>query len=259
VDKDGLIAHGPQLTWMDAVTIDGFVTPRSGKAVEIQALWYNALIIMKILAKRFNQIEYEELYFNLAKKAKENFIATFWDQKKEYLLDVVSETGADSSLRPNQIFAISLDFSMIDILKSEKIIELILNNLWGKYGLKTLPSSDYRYIGKYSGDWKHRDSAYHNGTVWAWLLGPFVEAFLKIKNHKPSWRKFAFDTFLHPLLSEELYRAGLGTISEIFDGDEPHSSRGCISQAWSVAEPLRIYVEDIQLRRPRFEQVLNNL
>lgn len=260
MDNDGLIAHGPQLTWMDAVTIDGFVTPRSGKAVEIQALWYNALIIMKLLARQFNQIEYEETYCNLAKKVKENFVANFWDQEKGYLFDVISEKGADSSLRPNQIFAVSLDFSMVDTLKSEKIVEKVWKYLWGEYGLKTLPSSDYRYIGKYIGDWKHRDSAYHNGTVWAWLLGPFVEAFLKIKNHEPSWRKFAFDTFLHPLLSEELYRAGLGTVSEIFDGDKPHFSRGCISQAWSVAELLRIYIEGIQLRRPQFEQeVFNNL
>ena len=169
------------------------------------------------------------------------------------LYDTISETGPDSSLRPNQIFTVSLDFSMIDKLKSEKIVEKVWNNLWGKYGLKTLSNSDSRYVGKYLGDWKHRDSAYHNGTVWAWLLGPFVEAFLKMKNHEESWRKFAFNTFLYPLISEELYRAGLGTISEIFDGDEPHLSRGCISQAWSIAEPLRVYIEDIKLMKPPFE------
>ena len=254
MDKDGLISHGPQLTWMDAVTVDGFVTPRSGKAVEIQALWYNALITMKLLARKFNQEEKEELYYTLAQKAKKNFNAIFWDSKSGYLYDVVSDNGSDSSFRPNQIFAISLDFSMIGTLKSEKIVETVWNHLWGKYGLKTLPNSDRRYIGKYLGDWKHRDSAYHNGTVWPWLIGPFVEAFLKMKNHNQSWRKFAFDTFLFPLISEELYRAGLGTICEIFDGDEPHFSRGCISQAWSVAEPLRIFIEDIELRRPPFEQ-----
>ncbi|MEJ2240752.1 MAG: amylo-alpha-1,6-glucosidase [Candidatus Bathyarchaeota archaeon] len=259
MDKDGLITHGPQLTWMDAVTIDGFVTPRSGKAVEIQALWYNSLITMQLLAKRFNKKENEELYYNLSQKVKENFIANFWSSKIGYLYDTISETGSDSSLRPNQILAISLDFSMIDTLKSEKIVETVKNNLWGRYGLKTLPNSDSRYVGRYLGDWKHRDSAYHNGTVWAWLLGPFVEAFLKMKNHEESWRKFAFEKFLFPLFSEELYKAGLGTISEIFDGDEPHSSRGCISQAWSVAEPLRVYLEDIKLRKPRFEQeVLKN-
>ena len=259
MDKDGLISHGPQLTWMDAVTIDGFVTPRSGKAVEIQALWYNALITMQLLAKQFNKKENEELYYNLSKKAKESFIETFWNPKMGCLYDTISETGPDSSLRPNQIFTVSLDFSMIDKLKSEKIVEKVWNNLWGKYGLKTLSNSDSRYIGKYLGDWKHRDSAYHNGTVWAWLLGPFVEAFLKMKNHEESWRKFAFNTFLYPLISEELYRAGLGTISEIFDGDEPHLSRGCISQAWSIAEPLRVYIEDIKLMKPPFElNVLKN-
>ncbi len=259
MDNDGLICHGPQLTWMDAVTVDGFVTPRAGKAVEIQALWYNALVTMQLLSRRFNQIENEELYLDLSKKVKENFISKFWDPKKGYLLDVVSETESDVSLRPNQIFTVSLDFSMVDASKSEKIVETVLNTLWGKFGLKTLPSSDYRYIGKYLGDWKHRDSAYHNGTVWAWLLGPFIEAFLNIKEHKQFYRKFAFEKFLHPLLSEELYRAGLGTICEIFDGDEPHFSRGCISQAWSVAEPLRVYVEDIKLNRPPFEQEILNL
>jgi predicted glycogen debranching enzyme len=254
MDEDGLIAHGPQLTWMDAATIDRFVTPRNGKAVEIQALWYNLLKTMQLLAKQFDESDKEEKYSEMANNAKQSFLVKFWNPTREYLNDVVSEDSVDWSLRPNQIIAVSLDFSMLDTTKGEKIVETVWKNLWGKYGLKTLPNTDFRYAGKYLGDWKHRDSSYHNGTVWAWLLGPFITAFLKTKNNEDYWREFSFNQHLLPLLSDELYRAGLGTISEIFDGDEPHLSRGCISQAWSVAEPLRAYVEDVSLKRPPHEQ-----
>ncbi|MCJ7614039.1 amylo-alpha-1,6-glucosidase, partial [Candidatus Bathyarchaeota archaeon] len=254
MEEDGLIAHGPQLTWMDAATIDRFVTPRNGKAVEIQALWYNALKTMELLAKRFNQADKAELYCGMAENAKTSFSEKFWNPVNGYLYDVVSEDAADSTLRPNQIIAVSLDFPILDRKREEKIVDVVWKSLWGKYGLKTLPTADSRYIGKYVGDWGHRDSAYHNGTVWAWLLGPFTTAFLKTKHHEESWRSFAFKRFLQPLFSDELYRAGLGTVSEIFDGDEPHVSRGCISQAWSVAEPLRAYVEDVALKRPSHEQ-----
>ena len=254
MDEDGLIAHGPQLTWMDAATIDRFVTPRNGKAVEIQALWYNLLKTMQLLAKQFNETDKAEQYCRMANNAKKSFLAKFWNPTKEYLNDVVSENSADWSLRPNQIIAVSLDFSMLDNTKGDKIVETVWKNLWGKYGLKTLPNTDPRYAGKYLGDWKHRDSSYHNGTVWAWLLGPFITAFLKTKNHEDYWREFTFNQHLRPLLTDELYRAGLGTVSEIFDGDEPHVSRGCISQAWSVAEPLRAYIEDVSLKRPPHEQ-----
>ena len=254
MDEDGLIAHGPQLTWMDAATIDRFVTPRNGKAVEIQALWYNLLKTMQLLAKQFNESDKAEQYSRMANNAKKSFLAKFWNPTKEYLNDVVSENSADWSLRPNQLIAVSLDFSMLDNTKGEKIVETVWKNLWGKYGLKTLPNTDSRYAGKYLGDWKHRDSSYHNGTVWAWLLGPFITAFLKTKNHEDYWREFTFNHHLRPLINDELYRAGLGVVSEIFDGDEPHLSRGCISQAWSVAEPLRAYVEDVSLKRPPHEQ-----
>jgi len=254
MEEDGLIAHGPQLTWMDATTIDKFVTPRNGKAVEIQALWYNALKTMQLLAKRFNQSDKAEKYYVMAEKARESFSEKFWNPNRGYLFDVVGNDGADSSLRPNQLIAVSLDFPIVDLKRGEKIVEVVRKRLWGTYGLKTLPDNDPRYIGKYLGDWTHRDSAYHNGTVWAWLLGPFTTAFLKTKNHEEHWRDFAFKNFLQPLFREEIRRAGLGTISEIFDGDEPHISRGCIAQAWSVAEPLRAYVEDIALKRPPHER-----
>jgi predicted glycogen debranching enzyme len=254
MEEDGLIAHGPQLTWMDATTIDKFVTPRNGKAVEIQALWYNALKTMQLLAKRFNQSDKAETYYSMAGKARVSFSEKFWNPNKGCLFDVVGNDGADSSLRPNQMIAVSLDFPIVDLKRGEKIVDIVWKRLGGTYGLKTLPDNDLRYIGKYLGDWEHRDSAYHNGTVWAWLLGPFTTAFLKTKNYEESWRKFAFKSFLQPLFREEIHRAGLGTISEIFDGDAPHSPRGCISQAWSVAEPLRAYVEDVAFVRPPHER-----
>jgi len=260
MEEDGLIAHGPQLTWMDATTVDRFVTPRDGKAVEIQALWYNALKTMQLLAKRFNQSDKAEEYYSMAEKARESFSQKFWNPKNGYLFDVVNHNGADSTLRPNQIIATSLDFPILDRIKGERVVGAVWKRLWGQYGLKTLTETDPRYIGKYLGDWTHRDSAYHNGTVWAWLLGPFTTAFLKTKNHEERWRKFAFKSFLQPLFREEIRRAGLGTISEIFDGDEPHLPRGCISQAWSVAEPLRAYVEDaIFVRPPHEREVLEAL
>jgi predicted glycogen debranching enzyme len=260
MDEDGLIAHGPQLTWMDATTVDRFVTPRDGKAVEIQALWYNALKTMQLLAKRFDQGDKAEEYYSMAEKTRTSFSEKFWNPNKGCLFDVVNNVGADSALRPNQIIASSLDFTILGRKKGERVVEAVWKRLWGQYGLKTLPETDPRYIGKYLGDWEHRDSAYHNGTVWAWLLGPFTAAFLKTKNHEEHWRKFAFQSFLQPLFREEIRRAGLGTISEIFDGDAPHLPRGCISQAWSVAEPLRAYVEDVAFVRPPHEkEVLETL
>jgi len=253
MEDDGLIAHGPQLTWMDAKVGEWIVTPREGKAVEIQALWYNALKTMELLAKHFNQKEEAEKYSSIAEKAKKSFIEKFWNPQKEYLFDVVKGQHGDPSLRPNQVIAASLDFSMLDKVKGEKVVEAVWKNLWGTYGLKTLTEDDPRYVGIYLGDRVHRDSAYHNGTVWAWLLGPFTTAFLKVKDYEESWRIFAFENFLRPLFQKEVFQAGLGTISEIFDGDFPHASRGCISQAWSVAEPLRAYIEDVLLKRPPYE------
>ncbi|MDH5713869.1 MAG: glycogen debranching protein, partial [Candidatus Bathyarchaeota archaeon] len=153
-----------------------------------------------------------------------------------------------------QVIAVALDFIMLDKAMGEKVVETVWKGLFATYGLKTLAEDDPRYVGKYLGDWSHRNKAYHNGTVWAWLLGPFITAFLKLKNHEERWRAFAFNTFLQPLFQEETFQAGLGTISEIFDGDPPHTPRGCIAQAWSVAEPLRAFMEDVMLKRPPCER-----
>ena len=254
VDEDGLVMHGPQLTWMD-VAIDGQpVTPRDGKAVEIQALWYNALKTMQLLATHFNQKGEAEKYLAMAEKAEKSFLEKFWNPNESCLHDVTQNEHTDSSIRPNQVIAASLDFTMLDPAKAEQMVETVRKRLWGRFGLRTLARSDPRYVGRYQGDRLQRDRAYHNGTVWAWLTGPFVTAFLKTKKYTQKWRSFAFENFLEPLFQEETFRAGLGTISEIFDGDLPHEPKGCVAQAWSVAEPLRAYVEDVALKRPPYEQ-----
>jgi predicted glycogen debranching enzyme len=253
MDNDGLITHGPQLTWMDATINNKPVTPRAGKAVEIQALWFNALKIMQQLAKRFNQQNLEEKYAQMAEKTKESFVEKFWNPDKNCLYDVIMDRQKDSSLRPNQILAVSLDFSMLNKAKNEAVVEAVQDKLWCEMGLRTLSADDACYISKYVGDWAQRNQAYHNGTVWPWLLGPFVTAFLKVKEHEADWREFALQKFLQPLFQKAIFQAGLGTISEVFDADARHLPRGCISQAWSVAEPLRAFVEDVMLKRPPFE------
>ena len=259
LDDDGLIAHGPQLTWMDAMINNEAVTPRDGKAVEIQALWYNALKTMELLSIHFNQKEQAKEYSVMAEKAKESFVKKFWNPQMGWLFDLVNDEQKDASLRPNQIIAVALDFSMLNKPKEEKIVEIVWKKLFATYGLKTLSKEDSRYVGKYRGDWNHRNNAYHNGTVWAWLLGPFTTAFLKVKNYEERWRAFALKTFLQSLFQKETLQAGLGTISEIFDGDPPHTSRGGIAQAWSVAEPLRAFMEDVMLKRPPYERrILGN-
>ncbi len=260
MEDDGLIAHGPQLTWMDAMIDGRFATPREGKAVEIQVLWYNALKTMELLATRFNRKNEAERYSDLAERARESFVEKFWNPAGNYLFDVVDGEEKNESLRPNQIVAVALDFSMLGETKSENVVEAVRNKLLGVYGLRTLSKDDPRYVGKYLGDWNRRNNAYHNGTVWSWLVGPFTTAFLKVKNYERHWRSFAFRNFLQPLFEHELYQAGLGAVSEIFDGDSPHLSRGCIAQAWSVAEPLRAFVEEVMLKRPTYEpQILGSV
>jgi len=254
VDQDSLVSHGPQLTWMDAAPYGKPVTPRDGKAVETQALWYNALKTMQLLATRFGETEKAQEYRSMAEKTRKGFTEKFWNPEKNCLFDVVNDGLRDSSLRPNQIIAVSLDFTMLDSVEARQIVETVQKRLWGVYGLKTLSDDDPRYKGRCRGDWMQRDNAYHNGTVWPWLLGPFVKAFLKLKTHEAEWRSFAFKNFLQPLFQEEIFQAGLGTVSEVFDGDPPHEPNGCIAQAWSVAEPFRAYVEDVLLKRPPHER-----
>ncbi len=258
LDNDNLISHGPQLTWMDAAPLGRPVTPREGKAVEIQALWYNALKTMQLLAIHFGENETADKYLSMAEKTQKSFNENYWNPDKNCLFDVMNQEQKDASLRPNQVIAVSLDFMMLDTVKASLILETVQKRLWGIYGLKTLADDDPNYKGRYEGDLIQRDTAYHNGTVWPWLLGPFVRAFLKLKNHDSHWRSFAFEQFLKPLFTEQLFSAGLGSISEVFDGDLLHEPDGCIAQAWSIAEPLRSYVEDVALKRPPFEKLIAN-
>jgi len=248
VDSDGLLLHGPQLTWMDS-SVDGKpVNPRAGKAVEIQALWYNALNILELLSRKFGEDRHAEEVRSLADRAKQSFPLKFWNDERNCLYDVITPNGLDASLRPNQVIAAALDFTALDNSRATNVVDIATHELLTPYGLRTLERNDPRYIGIYSGDRGSRDRAYHNGTVWPWLLGPFTTAFLKVKRDAHSARDNALK-FLLPLFSTHISEAGLGTLSEIFDGDPPHKPRGCVAQAWSVAEPLRAYFEDVMEKR----------
>jgi len=253
MDDDGLLAHGPQLTWMDVAINGDPVTPRAGKAVEVQALWFNALKTVELLAGRFGEKVEAERFGQLAERVRRSFVEKFWNEDKACLFDVVNEHGKDGSLRPNQVIAAALDFGMLDGIKAERVVDMVHQELLTPYGLRTLARSDSCYIGLCAGDRNSRDRAYHNGTVWPWLFGPFITAFLKAKGYTEFRRECALN-LISPLLSKQVFEAGLGSISEVFDGEPPHKPRGCIAQAWSVAEPLRAYVEDVVQNRPKHEK-----
>ncbi len=258
VDEDGLLAHGPRLTWMDAEIDGNPVTPRAGKAVEIQALWYNALRVVELLANKFDESKLAESYAMLADKAKASFARKFWNIDRRCLFDVLALSGPDASIRSNQVIAASLDFAILDKEKSEQMFNVVTRELLTPMGLRTLEPGDPMYKGIYAGNRKTRDQAYHNGCVWPWLMGPYVSAFLKIKGISRDNLEYCAKKLLEPFFASQVSEAGLGSISEIFDGDAPHTPRGCVSQAWSVAEPLRAYLEDALQVRPPFEkQVLS--
>jgi len=249
LDRDGLLAHGPRLTWMDAEVDGEGVTPRAGKAVEIQALWYNALKTMQLLATKFDEARLSDRYAAMAVETQKSFTAKFWNGANG-LFDVVDDSGVDASLRPNQIVAAALDFTMLDKDRAERVVDVVQRELVTPYGLRTLARADSRYRGMYVGDRRSRDQAYHNGTVWAWLLGPYVTACRKAQVSSD----YELKQRLTSLFTQQTAQAGLGTISEVFDGDPPHEPRGCIAQAWSVAEPLRAYLEDVVWVRPKYEK-----
>ena len=254
LDSDGLLAHGERLTWMDAEVEGKAVTPRAGKAVEIQALWYNALKSGQLLAERFSEKSIAENYGEIAENCRKSFGKKFWNNQRNCLFDVVGAFGVDASFRPNQIFAVALDFTMLNPEEERKIVDAVQRELVTPYGLRTLERSDPQYKKTCFGTRQNRDSAYHNGTVWPWLLGPFMTAFRKTKGYADQNSKLAISSFTWPLFTRHIAQAGLGTLSEIFDGDQPHTPRGCIAQAWSVAEPLRAYVEDALQLKPKYEK-----
>ncbi len=242
-DADGLITAGndqTQLTWMDAKYDGVAFTPRCGKAVEVNALWYNSLCLLAQFYTDRN-IENAEHYKSMADKVRTSFCELFWNESKGYLNDCILPDGsADESLRPNQIFAVSLPFSPLSAHQQKSVVKAVQNQLLTPYGLRTLNVQDSRYKGVYTGPQQQRDEAYHQGTVWAFLLGPFVEGFLKVNGFSRKSKKKAAE-FIQPLLQHLTKDGCLGSVSEIFDGDAPHKPRGCIAQAWSVAELIRAY------------------
>jgi predicted glycogen debranching enzyme len=245
VDSDGLLgsgAEGVQLTWMDARVGELVVTPRRGKPVEIQALWYNALAVMESLARRYGDAGGKR-YGEMALGAATAFNRQFWNEDAGCLYDVVDGDRRDASIRPNQIFAVSLLHTMLSPNRARQVVDVVARDLLTPYGLRSLAPSDPRYAGRYEGDAASRDGAYHQGTVWAWLMGPFIAAYIKVNGETKKDRQDA--ARLLEGFRQHLTEAGLGQISEIFDGDSPHAPRGCIAQAWSVAEILRAAVEDV--------------
>ncbi len=242
-DRDGLIRGGDeqtQLTWMD-VKVDGVsVTPRYGKAVEINALWYSNLCRMARFYRGRNDDE-EKFHKILAAKVGESFCELFWNEQAGYLNDCIFPDGTvDTSLRPNQIYAVSLPYSPLSPQQQRRVVETVERELLTPYGLRTLSGSDERYVGRYQGDPQQRDTAYHQGTVWPYLMGAFVEAFLRVNNFDKKSKKKAAG-FLEPLLIHLTQEGCVGSIAEIFDGDDPQRPKGCFAQAWSVAEVLRAY------------------
>ncbi|MEO6333973.1 MAG: amylo-alpha-1,6-glucosidase, partial [Pyrinomonadaceae bacterium] len=238
VDTDGLLYAGEpgvQLTWMDAKIGNLVITPRTGKPVEIQALWFNALCIMAEFAESFGDDEDRSRYIAMAALAKISFNALFWNGDEQCLLDVIENGNRDGAVRPNQIFAVSLPHSMIDSERAKLIVDKVEAELLTPLGLRSLARKDPQYVPVYIGSPFARDSAYHQGTVWAWLIGPFVDAYRRVYPES--------ETRVEEMLSgfeRHLNEAGIGQISEIFDADSPHAPRGCPAQAWSVAEVLRV-------------------
>jgi predicted glycogen debranching enzyme len=238
MDGDGAIvasAPGVQLTWMDAKIGDWVVTPRMGKPVEITALWYNALERMTLLAARLGEPATE--YADLAIRSRSGF-ERFWNETAGYCYDVIDgPNGNDASLRPNQIFAVSLAHSPLTLERQRAVVNVCAAQLLTSNGLRTLAPSDPRFAATYGGSQHDRDAAYHQGTVWPWLLGPFAIAYARVYGDNAKAR-----SFLEPL-ADQLLDCGLGTISEIADGGAPFRANGAIAQAWSVAEFLRAWAQ----------------
>ena len=241
VDTDGLLYAGEagvQLTWMDAKIGDLVITPRTGKPVEIQALWYNALKIMADFADKFGDALDKKHYEAMAETARQSFNAVFWNDAEDCLFDVVSNGMHDGSIRPNQIFAVSLSNSMLSIGQAQKVVEKVEAELLTPVGLRSLSPNDPQYCPVYIGSPLQRDSSYHQGTVWGWLIGGFVDAYRRVYPNGNQTEKRVAEILAG--FEKHLSEAGLGQISEIFDADAPHAPRGCPAQAWSVAEVLRV-------------------
>jgi predicted glycogen debranching enzyme len=235
---------GVQLTWMDAKVGDYVVTPRTGKPVEIQALWYNALRTVEAIAGVVGDKPTGDRCRTIADAARASFNQIFWNDAHSCLYDCINDAGEpDDSMRPNQIFAVSLSHAIIDGAHALAVVESVERELLTPYGLRSLSANHPAYRGRYEGDAYSRDTAYHQGTVWAWLSGAFVTAYLKVHERSPESIAAARSWLRN--FRGHLREAGVGQISEIFDGDPPHTPRGCVAQAWSVAEILRCELEEL--------------
>jgi predicted glycogen debranching enzyme len=246
-DADGLITAGDrdtQLTWMDARYGGVAFTPRYGKAVEVNALWYNALMLL-VQYLGDSESSDGQLLDVLRKRVsavREGFCRVFWNESWGWLNDCVAPDGtADATLRPNQIYAVSLPYSALEPARQKAVVEIVEKKLLTPYGLRSLSPDDHRYHGIYTGSQQQRDEAYHQGTVWPYLMGAFVEAYLKVNGFSRESKKQAC-RFIEPLLKHLSDDGCLGQEVEIFEGNPPHRPKGCFAQAWSVAELIRAYM-----------------
>lgn len=245
MEEDGLIHAGSgldQITWMDVRVGDWVATPRHGKPVEINALWYNALKVMELLAAKYGEDTAE--YTALSEKVKESFCRKFWNPATGWLYDVVDGDEEDDHLRPNQIYAVSLPFTMLPKEQEKAVVAVVEKELFIGCGLRSLSSDHPEYHGIYAGLLPKRDRAYHQGTAWGFLLGGFFTAYLKVHEHSPESIKNAV-SMLDAVKAHLFDNGCIGSISEIFDGNAPHNPRGCYAQAWSIGEVLRCYAQDI--------------
>jgi glycogen debranching enzyme len=253
VDDDGLLYAGEaglQLTWMDAKVGDWVVTPRQGKAVEINALWYNALMVLSELSERYLRVSDSTMLAERAKDVKRNFVSTFWSDEHGYLFDYVDGIYTDAALRPNQIFALSLPFPLLDGEKAKSVLQIVEEKLLTPVGLRSLSPDDAEYRPHYGGNQLQRDGAYHQGTIWSWFLGPMASAIVAVEGEAGIARAKQILEAIKPHLAD----ACVGSISEIFDADAPFAARGCCAQAWGVGEILRAYIEDAhQIKTSRDE------
>ena len=241
MSENGLLHAGDEgthLTWMDATVKGTPVTPRWGFAVEINALWYNAICCTAELARLFDEPDF--LFDDLIPRIKRSFIDTFWIEGEEYLGDVFCNGVLDHSIRPNQILAVSLPHSPLNPDQWPGVVNRVRQQLLTPAGLRTLAPEDKKYIGRYNGDGSTRDGAYHQGTVWPWLLAQFGEAYLRVAEDKAAAKTFLLN-YIRSFIRQHMPVAGVGCVSEIFDGDPPHCPNGCIAQAWSVAGLIRLY------------------
>ena len=257
MEEDGLLRGGEAgyaLTWMDAKAGDWTPTPRYGKAVEINALWYNAWEIYRSTLRMLGRREEMNQVSAKAKWIRKQFVQNFWNEETGALYDLIDGEHKDASIRPNQVFAISLPYTCLSPSKAASVLHKVEQELLTPVGLRSLSNKDKEYRGVYSGNVVNRDAAYHQGTVWSWLMGPYIDASIRVKGSLGKEQSRQLISYL-----EEHYRGegAIGSISEIFDGNANHKARGCFAQAWSVAEILRVSHEH-QLYAPAIFQRRKN-